>query len=130
VLSDEDRPARRFSPALLFHGDLCWITPLLWLSYIFSSIAAFFLTTWTPLVFEALEFPPAVAAAAGSITAIAGALGGLALMRFTDEHGAIAVAAMPTMAIPLLLITGFADIGQDGFLVLIGLIAFALVGGI
>jgi AAHS family 4-hydroxybenzoate transporter-like MFS transporter len=129
VLGDEDQRARRFSAALLFRGDLRWITPMLWLAYIFSSVATFFLTSWTPLVFKALEFSPAEAAAAGSITAIAGALGGLALMRFTDAYGAIAVAAMPTIAAPLLLIGGFADVGHAGFLVLIGLIAFALVGG-
>jgi MFS transporter, AAHS family, 4-hydroxybenzoate transporter len=129
VLGDEDDGAPTFSPALLFQGDLRWITPMLWLAYIFSSIAAFFLTAWTPLVFEALKFPAAEAAAAGSITAIAGALGGLALMRFTDKHGAIAVAAMPAMAIPLLLFSAFANVGQNEFLLLVGLTAFALVGG-
>ena len=129
TVSDEDHGARRFSPALLFRGELRWITPMLWLAYTFSSIGAFFLTTWTPLVFQALKFAPAEAAAAGSITSIGGALGGLSLMRFTDVHGAIAVAVMPAIAVPLLLIGGLADLGHAVFLVLIGLIAFALVGG-
>jgi AAHS family 4-hydroxybenzoate transporter-like MFS transporter len=129
MLSDEDTRAKTFSPALLFRGELRWITPMLWLAYIFSSMTAFFLATWTPLVFEALQFSRAEAAAAGSITAIGGALGGLALMRFTDTRGAIAVAAMPALAIPLLLIGGFVDVGHPGFLLLIGLIAFALIGG-
>jgi AAHS family 4-hydroxybenzoate transporter-like MFS transporter len=129
VLSDENIEAKRFTPALLFHGELRWVTPMLWLAYIFSSMAAFFLATWTPQVFEVLQFSPAEASAAGSITAVGGALGGLALMRFTDTRGAIAVAAMPTLAIPLLLIGGFVDVGHTGFLVLIGLIAFALIGG-
>jgi AAHS family 4-hydroxybenzoate transporter-like MFS transporter len=129
AMSDEDRIAKHFSPRLLFGGALRWITPMLWVAYIFSSMAVFFLATWTPLVFEALSYSRPEAAAAGSITAIAGALGGLALMRFTDTFGAIAVAAMPALAIPLLLLGGFADVGHGGFMVLIGLIAFALIGG-
>ena len=129
VLSDEHPRPRRFSPTLLFHGDLRWITPMLWLAYIFSSMTAFFLATWTPLVYEALQFSRAEAALAGSITAIGGALGGLALMRFTDTRGAIAVAAMPALAIPLLLISGFVDFSHAAFLMVIGLLAFALIGG-
>ena len=129
AMSDEDRIAKHFSPRLLFGGALRWITPMLWVAYVFSSMAVFFLATWTPLVFEALSYSRPEAAAAGSITAIAGALGGLALMRFTDTFGAIAVAAMPALAIPLLLLGGFADVGHGGFMVLIGLIAFALIGG-
>ncbi|HEY3848802.1 MAG TPA: MFS transporter [Acetobacteraceae bacterium] len=129
VMRDEDSLARDFSPRLLFGGALRWITPMLWVAYIFSSMAVFFLATWTPLVFEALAYSRPEAAAAGSITAVAGALGGLALMRFTDNFGAIAVAAMPALAIPLLLLGGFTDVGHAGFLVLIGLTAFALIGG-
>ena len=129
VMRDEDSAASDFSPRLLFGGALRWITPMLWVAYIFSSMAVFFLATWTPLVFEALAYSRTQAAAAGSITAIAGALGGLALMRFTDNFGAIAVAVMPALAVPLLLLGGFADVGHAGFLVLIGLIAFALIGG-
>jgi MFS transporter, AAHS family, 4-hydroxybenzoate transporter len=129
VMRDEDTTAKGFSPLLLFRGALRWITPMLWVGYIFSSMAVFFLATWTPLVFEALAYSRPEAAAAGSITAVAGALGGLALMRFTDNWGAIAVAAMPAMAVPLLLLGGFADVGHAGFMLLIGLIAFALIGG-
>jgi AAHS family 4-hydroxybenzoate transporter-like MFS transporter len=129
VLGDEKDEPRRFHPALLFHGELRWITPMLWLATIFSAMATFFLSTWTPLVFHSLNFPPAEAAAAGSIAAISGAVGGLTLMRFTDHYGAVAIAAMPLLAIPLLLTGGLVDIGGDGLLVLVGMIAFALIGG-
>jgi AAHS family 4-hydroxybenzoate transporter-like MFS transporter len=129
VMRDEDSLAKNFSPALLFRPDVRWITPMLWVAYIFSSMTTFFLATWTPLVFESLDFSRPEAAAAGSITAIGGAIGGLALMRFTDTYGAIAVAVMPALAIPLLLLGGFADVGHTGFMVLIGLISFALIGG-
>ncbi len=130
ILSDEPvvRNAKP-SPSQLFQGRLRWITPLFWVAYILSSIATFFLSFWTPLVFQALHYPASEAAAAGSITAIAGALGGLALMRFTDSRGVLAVAAMPALAVPLLIIASRINLPDTAFLALIGLIAFALIGG-
>jgi MFS transporter, AAHS family, 4-hydroxybenzoate transporter len=129
VVADEPGQAKDFSPALLFRDQLRFITPLLWLAYIASSMAVFFLATWTPLVFEALHFTRAQAALAGSINAAAGAVGGLLLMRFTDNKGAIAITAMPLVAVPLLLIAAFVDVGQAGFFALFALIALFLIGG-
>ncbi len=129
VVADEAGQAKTFNPGLLFRGELAVITPLLWLAYIASSMAVFFLATWTPLVFEALNFTRAQAALAGSVNAAAGAVGGLLLMRFTDHKGAIAITAMPLLAVPLLLIAAFADIGQAGFFALFALIALFLIGG-
>jgi len=129
VAADEVGQAKHFNPALLFRDQLRFITPLLWLAYIASSIAVFFLATWTPLVFEALNFTRSQAALAASVNAAAGAVGGLLLMRFTDNIGAIAVTAMPLLAIPLLLIAAFVDVGQGGFFALFALIALFLIGG-
>ena len=76
VVADEAGQAKDFSPALLFRDQLRIITPLLWVAYIASSMAVFFLATWTPLVFEALNFTRPQAALAGSVNAVAGAVGG------------------------------------------------------
>jgi MFS transporter, AAHS family, 4-hydroxybenzoate transporter len=129
VVADEAGHARDFDPALLFRGRLRVITPLLWLAYIASSMAVFFLATWTPLVFEALDFTRAQAALAGSVNAVAGALGGLLLMRFTDNKGAIAITAMPLVAVPLLLVAAFVAMSQPAFFSLFALIALFLIGG-
>jgi MFS transporter, AAHS family, 4-hydroxybenzoate transporter len=129
VVADEAGQGTDFKPSLLFAGELRWITTFLWIAYIFSSMTAFFLATWTPLVFEALNFTRAEAAWAGTISAICGAAGGLLIMRFTDNRGAIAIAAMPLIAIPLLLLAGFVDVGHVWFFVLFGLIAAFLIGG-
>jgi MFS transporter, AAHS family, 4-hydroxybenzoate transporter len=129
VVADEAGQAKDFNPALLFRDRLRFITPLLWLAYIASSMAVFFLATWTPLVFEALDFTRTQAAIAGSLNAAAGAVGGLLLMRFTDNIGAIAITAMPLIAVPLLLIAAFVDIGHGGFMALFVLIALFLIGG-
>jgi AAHS family 4-hydroxybenzoate transporter-like MFS transporter len=129
VVSDEAGHAKDFDPGLLFQGRLRVITPLLWLAYIASSMAVFFLATWTPLVFEALDFTRSEAALAGSVNAAAGALGGLLLMRFTDNRGAIAITAMPLIAVPLLLVAAFVGLTQLAFFCLFALIALFLIGG-
>jgi MFS transporter, AAHS family, 4-hydroxybenzoate transporter len=129
VVEDEIGTAKDFHPRLLFREQLRAITPLLWLAYIASSMAVFFLATWTPLVFEALDFTRSQAALAGSVSAAAGAVGGLLLMRFTDNLGAIAITVMPLLAIPLLLVAAFADVGHAAFFALFALIALFLVGG-
>ena len=129
VVRDEDGHAKDFRPALLFKDQLRWITPLLWIAYIFSSMTAFFLATWTPLVFEALHYSRSDAAIAGSVAAVTGAIGGLLIMRFTDTKGSIAITAMPLIAIPLLFIAAFVDMSPSMFLVLFGLIAMFLIGG-
>ncbi len=129
VAADEEGHSREFRPRLLFAGALRWITPILWFGYVFSSVTAFFLATWTPLVLEALQFSRTEAATVASINSLAGVVGAMALMRFTDRLGVIALAAMPLMAIPLLLAAAFLDLGHTGFLVAFGLIAFALLGG-
>ena len=80
------RPGQGFQARLLFRGHLRVITPLLWLAYFASSMAVFFLATWTPLVFEALNFP-ATCGVRRLDEAWPGAVGGLLLMRFTDHRG-------------------------------------------
>jgi AAHS family 4-hydroxybenzoate transporter-like MFS transporter len=73
VVTDEAARGAGFRPGLLFRGELRWITPLIWVAYIFSSMAVFFIVNWTPLVFEALQFTKAQAATAASMNSAMGA---------------------------------------------------------
>jgi len=129
VVADEEGSGKTFKVKLLFKDELRTITPLLWIAYIFSSMTAFFLATWTPLVFEALGFSRSTAALAATVNSAFGAIGGLTLMRFTDRFGAIAITVMPLLAVPLLLVTGFVDFGETGFLVASAFITLFLIGG-
>lgn len=129
MVGDEAGHAKNFKPSLLFQGELRWITPLIWVAYIFSSMAVFFIVNWTPLVFEALKFSRTEAAAAASMNSAMGAVGGLLLMRFTDKRGAIAITVMPVLTAILLLVAGFVTIGHEAFLVLSALIGGCLIGG-
>jgi AAHS family 4-hydroxybenzoate transporter-like MFS transporter len=112
----------------LFDGGLRWITPLLWISYATSSLSTFFFTTWGPLVFESLGFSRETAAYATSLNSLAGAIGALSLMRFTDRIGAISVSVMPAVAVPFLLLIGFASVGHAQFLIMMGLL-YVFLGG-
>jgi len=129
AVADEDTKSKDFKPSLLFKGELKLITPLVWLAYIASSFAVFFIVNWTPLVFEALKFTRSEAANAASMNSLMGALGGLLLMRFTDNRGAIAITAMPVITTALLLIAGLGAIAHTPFLVISALIGGFLIGG-
>jgi MFS transporter, AAHS family, 4-hydroxybenzoate transporter len=129
IVGDEPGHSKDFRPALLFQGQLRRITPLLWIAYIASSFAVFFIVNWTPLVFEALQYTRAQAATAATMTSLMGAVGGVLLMRFTDKYGPIAITVMPVITATLLLFAGFVTIGQTAFFVLNALIGLFLIGG-
>lgn len=129
VLADESGQGRRFKPSLLFSGQLRWITPLLWIAYVCSSLTVFCLSVWTPMVFEALKYTRTDAAWAGSASSFAGMIAALLLMRFTDKFGAIAISIMPLLAVPILLTEGLAPLSHAAFFMLYPLVGFFVTGG-
>lgn len=128
-LADEVREeGKGFRLSALFEGRLRYITPLLWMAYIASSMAIYFKSSWTPLVLEILGYSRTMAASYSSISAIGAALGGLLLMRFTDRKGPISIAVMSLFAVPVLLVVGLADTGYWAFLI-INFFVNVLMGG-
>ncbi|MCW2337790.1 AAHS family 4-hydroxybenzoate transporter-like MFS transporter [Sphingobium sp. B2D3A] len=128
VLSDEKQDTSNFTAAKLFKGDLKWLTPLLWLAYIASTLAVYFKANWGPIVYEDLKFSRETAAYVSSIGGIAGAVLGLLLMRFTDGKGPLAVAVYPAVAFPLLLLVGLVPMEPTLFLI-VSVAATSFVGG-
>ncbi|HWW63967.1 MAG TPA: MFS transporter [Sphingomonadaceae bacterium] len=128
VLSDERKVRENFRPSQLFEGHLKWLTLLLWIGYIVSSLAVYFKASWGPIVLEELQFSRDTAAYVSSIGGVLGAVAGLVLMRFTDRKGPIAVAVYPLLAVPLLLFVGLVDLPPMAFLI-ISIIGVGLVGG-
>jgi len=130
VLRDEaPQPGHaRFRLPDLFEGRLARITPLLWLAYIGSSMAIYFKTSWGPIIFEDVGFTRADAAYISSLSALGGAVAGLLLMRFTDRFGPIAIAILPVLTVPMLLIMGSASMSHTQF-ALLSLASMTLVGG-
>ena len=112
----------------LFAGPLRWVTPLLWVSYAASSMTTYFFSTWGPLVFEAIGFSRGTAAYMSSMNSLAGAIGAVCLMRFTDRIGVISVGIMAAIAVPFLLVIGLAPVGHAAFLVMMAALYFFLGG--
>jgi len=107
ILGDELEAPRTFHARELFRGPLARITPLLWLGYMVSSMAIYFMASWGPTVLETLDVPRRTAASISAAAGLLGALAGLSLMRFTDRYGPRAVAFYPLLAVPVLLAMGF-----------------------
>ena len=70
----------------------------------------------------------ATAAWAVSLNSLAGALGGIALMRFTDRLGVISIAVMPAIAVPALLAIGLAPIAPLSAVITMGIL-YVFIGG-
>lgn len=109
LVSDESLQRTNFKPSQLFSGYLKWLTILLWIGYIMSSLAIYFDANWGPSVLEEMKFPRALSANIIALGTILGAGMGLVLMRFTDKFGPFAVAIYPLLAIPTMLYIGFGD---------------------
>jgi MFS transporter, AAHS family, 4-hydroxybenzoate transporter len=114
--------------AALFRGPLRWVTPLVWLAYAASSMSTFFFTNWGPMLFQKMGLSRADAAWSSSFNSIAGAIGALLLMRFTDRLGPISVALLPAIAVPFLLVLGFVPVGHATFMAMMALL-YVFLGG-
>jgi AAHS family 4-hydroxybenzoate transporter-like MFS transporter len=62
------------------------------------------------------------------MNSLAGAIGGVALMRFTDRLGVISIAVMPAISVPALLIIGLAPIAPMTAVLTMGVL-YVFLGG-
>jgi MFS transporter, AAHS family, 4-hydroxybenzoate transporter len=130
VVGDEQAAgARAFRLPQLFAGRLALITPLLWVAYIGSSMAVFFLASWMPTLAEASGLDRATAALGAGMLSLGGAVGGLLLMRFVDRFGAIAVTVMPAIACPLVAALGMYQFAPAAFMQYMFLVGLFVIGG-
>ncbi|HTI82714.1 MAG TPA: MFS transporter [Acetobacteraceae bacterium] len=91
----EDTRGANFSPRLLFVGNLLFITPLLWLFYIFNSAAVFFMQSWMPVLIHGVGLSESNAALTTSVYSLGGTIGGLVTGQIIDRLGLSAVAVLP-----------------------------------
>jgi len=128
TLGDERTDRSNFTLGKLFEGHLKWLTPLLWIGYIASSLAVYFKASWSPIIYEELHFARETAAWVSSLSGLLGAAFGLLLMRFTDRHGPFAVAIYPAIGFPILAVIGLVPMSKDAFLIL-SILSTSFVGG-
>jgi MFS transporter, AAHS family, 4-hydroxybenzoate transporter len=129
ILSDERDIGRKVSPlaksAELFRGALAYITPLIWVTYFFSSFAIYLKASFGVLFMEELGIERASAANIASISGMIGAIGGVLLLWFTEKRGPAWIAIAPFLGIPLALWIG-SGVLLDGPL----FVPVILIGGI
>lgn len=119
VLGDEiDLGSQPFHVSQLFIGKLKWITPMIWIGFGASSMAMYFLASWSPLVYQYAGFDRATASWVSSFASFSGAMAGLILMRVVDTRGPYAVMIYPLLALPFLLVLGIGNLQGDAFIVL------------
>jgi len=128
ILGNERTDQSNFTLGKLFEGDLKWLTILLWIAYIGSSLAIYFKASWSPIIYEELQFSRETAAWVSSLSGLLGAGFGLLLMRFTDRFGPYAVAAYPALAFPVLAYIGLVPMSNNAFLIL-SIVSTSFVGG-
>ncbi|MBH3398042.1 MFS transporter [Pseudomonas fluorescens] len=118
LLDEPDIGGKEFRVSQLFIGRLKWLTPMIWLGYSASSMAMYFLASWSPLVYQYAGFDRATASWVSSIASFSGAMAGLAMMRFVDTRGPYMVMIYPLLALPFLLVLGITGMQGTAFLML------------
>jgi MFS transporter, AAHS family, 4-hydroxybenzoate transporter len=110
VLSDERDLGNKVSPwaksAELFRGALAFITPIIWVTYFFSSFAIYLKASFGVLFMEELGIERTMAANIASISSFIGAIGGVLLLWFTERRGPAWIAIAPLLGVPLALWIG------------------------
>lgn len=132
ILSDERQTTKSANPILkfreLFVGALLVVTPLIWAAYFFSSFAIYLKSAYGVIFLENLGLERANAAWLGMVSAMLGALGGVALLALTEKRGPAWITLAPLIGIPFVLLVGFGYVlGGPAFIPVL-LIGATLVG--
>jgi len=124
--SGSANPAKKFGE--LFVGALVFVTPLIWAAYFFSSFAIYLKSAYGVIFMENLDISRQNAAWLGSIGAILGAFGGVALLAMTEKRGPGWIALAPLLGVPMVLLIGTGYVVGGPAFIPVLLIGAVLVG--
>jgi MFS transporter, AAHS family, 4-hydroxybenzoate transporter len=82
----------------IFRGSLRFITPLLWICFITTLMANFFLNSWIPLILESNGLTPKEAAFASAGYHVGGTVGGVLVSLLLNRYGYSAIVALFVLA--------------------------------
>ena len=132
TLSDERATTKSANPLLkfreLFVGALLIVTPLIWAAYFFSSFAIYLKSAYGVIFMENLGIARQNAAWLGMVSAMAGAVGGVALLALTEKRGPGWIAFAPLIGIPFVALVGTGYVLGGPELVPVLLIGAIMVG--
>ncbi len=109
IVSPPPVAASRGSPRGLFNDGLAALTPLLWVALAAAQMANFFSLSWLPTLLQSAGASTAHASISASLFSIGGLAGGLVLTLVVDRLGALPMALLFVLGVPLM-----AAIGQQG----------------
>jgi len=132
TLSDERDLRGRVDPIAkfieLFRGSLAYITPLIWITYFFSSFAIYLKASFGVLFMEELGIERMTAANLASIGGMIGAVGGVVLLWATEKRGPAWIAIAPFLGIPLALWIGSGILLDGPFFIPVILLGGIMIG--
>ena len=132
VLSDERDLSSRESPwaklAELFRGTLAFITPLIWITYFFSSFAIYLKASFGVLFMEELGIERMTASNLAGISSILGAIGGVLLLWATEKRGPAWIAIAPFLGVPLALWIGSGILVEGPYFIPVILLGGIMIG--
>jgi AAHS family 4-hydroxybenzoate transporter-like MFS transporter len=92
--------------AEVFGPGFSAITPLLWVCFVTTLMANYFLNSWLPTLFNNVGLTPAKAALASSLYHIGGTVGGLLISVLLDRFGFVVIAVLFVLAAPAIAAIG------------------------
>jgi AAHS family 4-hydroxybenzoate transporter-like MFS transporter len=92
--------------AQIFDSGFAWITPLLWICFVTTLMANYFLNSWMPLLFNNAGLAPGKAAIAASLYHIGGTVGGVLISLLLDRFGFVVIAVLSICAVPAIAAVG------------------------
>src|SRR5690606_16000907 len=114
--------------APLFSGGLVRITLLLWLCFMITLMAHYFLSSWMPVLFEAKGESATNAAMISTMYHLGGMLGGLVMSLVLDRFGFLAVAVFLALGCPAVLTIGISGLSPFLLGMVSALAGFAVLG--
>ncbi len=100
--------------AQIFGPGFKAITPLLWVCFITTLMANYFLNSWMPTLFNNVGLTPEKAALASSLYHIGGTVGGLLISVLLDRFGFVVIAALFVLAAPAIAAIGGSGMSYGG----------------
>jgi len=90
----------------LFRGSLALITPIIWVTYFFSSFAIYMRVSYGIVFLEQLGVDRIEGTNIGSFGGLIGAVGAVFLLKFTERRGPLWIALAPILGVPAMLAIG------------------------
>jgi len=104
------------------------ITPLLWVCFVTTLMANYFLNSWMPLLFNNAGLTPEKAALASSLYHIGGTVGGLLISVLLDQFGFVVIAMLFVSAAPAIAAIGSSSMSYAALAPLAGIAGLCVLG--